>query len=268
MNIEIESLLRSKGLSEKTISNYLNVVRQFEKKMNKKIEEASREDVYNFLSSLSPKTRYAYAIALRSILKALEKDFYEDITIGRIGQRKYVIIPEEDVEKIVYSIADTNLKISTAIALTYELALRVSELVIMKIQDIDVDQWTANVYRVKSKRFYRLPIVSEWVKKIVLRHLEMHPRHTDYLIYSRKRPYRYNVSVMSRIISQVLKNYGYQDAKPHDLRHSRATNLLKRGLDVRALQIFLGHASISQTERYTHLTELDLRIMIEKLYKS
>jgi len=70
---------------------------------------------------------------------------------------------------------------------------------------------------------------------------------------------------MSRLISNTLRGFGY-DLRPHDLRHSRATNLLRRGLDIRALQVFLGHSSIIQTERYTHLTEVDLKKMIEKLY--
>jgi site-specific recombinase XerD len=111
----------------------------------------------------------------------------------------------------------------------------------------------------------RLPIVSDWVRTLLVRYISLHPRHTEYLIYSRKKPYRYSVSSLSHLITKTLREYGVE-AKAHDLRHSRATNLLRMGLDIRALQVFLGHSSIAMTERYTHLTEVDLKKMIEELY--
>ena len=263
---ELVNLMRARGYSEKTISNYLTALKAFEKFSGKTVKDASVDEIIAFLASLTPQSRYMYAIAIRSVLKLLGRQDYTVIKIPKSKPRRYVIIPEEDVAKICYELYSSKPKLAVAIALTYELALRLSELCNLRLSDLDLNTWTATVERVKSKRVYRLPIISDWVKQLLIKYVSTHPRHTDYLIYSQKKPYRYRVPVMSKLISGVLKEYGY-DAKPHDLRHSRATNLLKRGLDVRALQIFLGHASIAQTERYTHLTEVDLRKMIETLYK-
>jgi len=265
----IEALLKLRGLSEKTIANYMNAVKQFEKRTGKPISQATVEDLANFLSSLPHQSRYAYTIALRTVLKLLgREDLAKLLKIPRKQRRKYTIIPEEKVREIAETLwQEGDYKLAIAIALGYELALRVSEICNLKLKDIDLNDWTVTVERAKGKRVYKLPIVSQWVKDLLLKYVAMHPRHTDYLIYSRKKPYRYSVATMSDMISRALKRFGFLDARPHDLRHSRATNLLRMGLDIRAVQLLLGHASISQTEIYTHLTAVDLRRMIEEVYK-
>jgi integrase/recombinase XerD len=264
----IEALLKLRGLSEKTIANYLNVARQFEKRTGKPVSRSSVEDIANFLSLLPYQSRYAYTIALKTILKLLDKPEHKLLKIPRKQRRKYTIIPEEKVREVAETLwSEGEHKLAVAIAVGYELALRVSEVCNLKLKDIDINGWVVTVERAKGRRVYRLPIVSQWVKDLLLKYIAVHPRHTDYLIYSRKKPYRYSVATMSDMISKALKRFGFLDARPHDLRHSRATNLLRMGLDIRAVQLLLGHSSIAQTEIYTHLTEVDLRRMIEEVYR-
>jgi len=267
MEERIFNILKSRGLSENTIKNYLSVLKAFKKVVGKEVWEASFDDIAKFLSNLSPQSRYAYTIALKTILKLLNKPEHSMLKIPKKVQRKYTIIDEDKIREMCQNTYIENPKLAVAIALGYELALRVSEIVNLKLFDIDFESWTVTVERIKSKRVYRLPIVSEWVKELLVKYVSTHPRHTEYLIWSRKKPYKYSVATMSNLISKALKRYGYDKARPHDLRHSRATNLLRMGLDIRALQIFLGHSSISQTEIYTHLTEVDLRKMIENVYR-
>jgi integrase/recombinase XerD len=263
----IEAILKLRGLSEKTISNYINVLRQFEKRVGKPISQATVEDLANFLTSLPYQSRYAYTIALKTILKILNKPEHQLLKIPRKQRRKYTIISEEKVREIVEKLwEEGEHKLAVAIALGYEVALRVSEICSLRLEDIDIEGWIVTVERAKGKRVYKVPIVSKWVKELLLKYIAIHPRHTNYLIWSRKKPYRYIPSTMSDMISKVLKKFGFMDARPHDLRHSRATNLLRMGLDIRAVQLLLGHASIAQTEIYTHLTAVDLRRMIEEVY--
>jgi integrase/recombinase XerD len=262
---EIEYTLRAMGLSERTVRQYLNVVKLVEDKYGKPLREVTLDEVFRFLADLTPQSRFAYAVALRSVLKAIGREDYARIKIPRAPHRRYVVIEEEKVKEICMDLAGRDLKLATAIALAYELALRVSELANMKLRDIDMDNWVATVERIKVRLVQRLPIVSDWVRTLLVRYISLHPRHTDYLIYSRKKPYRYSVPSLSWLITRTLREYGVE-AKAHDLRHSRATNLLRMGLDIRALQLFLGHTSIAMTERYTHLTEVDLKKMIEELY--
>jgi site-specific recombinase XerD len=265
----IEALLRLRGLSEKTIANYINALRQFEGRVGKPVSQASVEDLANFLSSLPYQSRYAYTIALKTTLRLLgREDMARLLRVPRKQRRKYTIIPEEKVREIAERLWwEGEHKLSIAIALGYELALRVSEICSLKLKDIDLSEWTVTVERAKGRRVYRLPIVSQWVKDLLLKYIATHPRHTEYLIWSRKKPHRYSAATMSDMISRALKRFGFPDARPHDLRHSRATNLLRMGLDIRAVQLLLGHASIAQTEVYTHLTAVDLRKMIEEAYK-
>ena len=265
----IEALLRLRGLSEKTVANYINALRQFEKRVGKPVSQASVEDLASFLSSLPHQSRYAYTIALKTSLRLLgREDLARLLRVPRKQRRKYTIIPEEKVREVAEALwQEGEHKLAVAIALGYELALRVSEICSLRLRDIDLGDWTVTVERAKGKRVYRLPIVSQWVRDLLLKYVATHPRHTDYLIWSRKKPHRYSPATMSDAISKALKRFGFLDARPHDLRHSRATNLLRMGLDIRAVQLLLGHASISQTEIYTHLTPVDLRKMIEEAYK-
>jgi integrase len=262
---EIEYTLKAMGLSGRTVRQYLNVVRLVEDRYGKPLREVSLDEVFRFLADLTPQSRFAYAIALRSALKAIGREDYARVRIPKAPHRKYVVIDEEKVKYICLDLSGRDLKLATAIALAYELALRVSELANMKLKDINIDGWVATVERIKVKLVQRLPIVSDWVRFLLARYVSLHPRHTEYLIYSRKKPYRYSVSSLSFLITKTLIEYGV-DAKAHDLRHSRATNLLRMGLDIRALQLFLGHSSIVMTERYTHLTEIDLKRMVEEVY--
>jgi len=262
---EVEYTLKAMGLSNRTIRQYLNVVKLVESAYGKPLREVTLDEIFRFLAGLTPQSRFAYAVALRSVLKSIGREDYARVKIPRAPYRRYVVIEEEKVKEICLDLAGSDLKLATAIALTYELALRVSELANMKLKDIDMDGWVATVERIKVRLVQRLPIISDWVRTLVFRYVGLHPRHTDYLIYSRKKPYKYSVSTLSWLITKTLRDYGLE-AKAHDLRHSRATNLLRMGLDLRALQIFLGHSSIAMTERYTHLTEVDLKRMIEGLY--
>jgi integrase len=262
---EVEYTLKAMGLSRRTLRQYLNVVKLVEDRYGKPLREVTLDEVFKFLADLTPQSRFAYAVALRSALKAIGREDYARIKIPRAPYRRYVVIEEGKVKEICLDLAGRDLKLATAIALAYELALRVSELANMKLKDLDLDNWVATVERIKVRLVQRLPIVSDWARVLVSRYISLHPRHTEYLIYSRKKPYRYSVPSLSWLITKTLRDYGVE-AKAHDLRHSRATNLLRMGLDIRALQLFLGHSSIAMTERYTHLTEVDLKRMIEGLY--
>jgi len=177
-------LLKARGLSDKTVSNYLTALRLLERHTGKSFKEVGVDEVFSFLSKQTPPSRYMYAIALRSVFKLLGREDYVKIKIPKVRERKYTLISEEEVEKICMSLFNHKRKVAVAIALMYELALRVSELCNLRLNDLNLSDWTATVERIKSRRVYKLPIVSHWVKELLTSYISTHPRHTEYVIYS------------------------------------------------------------------------------------
>lgn len=148
----------------------------------------------------------------------------------------------------------------------YSTGIRVSELVNLNLQDVDL---VAEVIKVsgKGKKERLLPIGKKALNAI-----------KDYLDYRRSRGYgdkkalflnKLGQRISERSILRIIKKYARlagiaKEISPHTLRHSFATHLLERGADLRSVQELLGHASLSTTQIYTHLTLEGLKKIYEK----
>jgi integrase/recombinase XerC len=141
----------------------------------------------------------------------------------------------------------------------YSAGLRVSELVGLNEEDIDLDSGTA-IVRGKGKR-ERLALlgkhaqkaIANWfaVRKTLLEHLN----RKTVAIFLNKNGSRLTARSVGRLVGKHLAQAGLDPrTSPHTLRHSFATHLLDRGADVRSVQELLGHRSLSTTQVYTHLT--------------
>ncbi|HEY5998791.1 MAG TPA: site-specific tyrosine recombinase XerD [bacterium] len=149
------------------------------------------------------------------------------------------------------------------LALLYDCGLRVSELVGLRVDQVDVEAWLIRV-RGKGGRERLVPFGEE-ARELILRHLAAgrppgrRPRSGPHLFpgargghLTRQRAWQ--------IVKRHLRAAGVTRAvSPHTLRHSFATHLLDNGADLRAVQLLLGHADISTTQIYTHLSQERLR---------
>ena len=159
------------------------------------------------------------------------------------------VISKEEVLAIIEN--TNNIKHRCIVELLYSAGLRRSELIDLKIKDIDSSRMTIRIEGAKGNKD-RFTILSETLLKDLRKNfLEWKPR--VYLFEGIKGE-KYTGSSVAKIISKAsIKANINQKVTPHMLRHSFATHLLENGTDLRYIQSLLGHSSTKTTEIYTHV---------------
>lgn len=175
---------------------------------------------------------------------------------------KYLTINE--VEKIL-NVPDMNDKIGIRDAFILELlyvsGIRVSELVNIKLNDIEESQRRIKILGKGNKERYVLygSRCSELLKKYISVRSKFLKYPNDYLILS-KTGRKINTREIRNIINRIKTKAGISiSISPHTFRHTFATHMLNEGADLRAVQELLGHENLSTTTIYTHLTNEKLR---------
>jgi len=184
---------------------------------------------------------------------------------------KYLEVSE--IEKL-FSNCDTSTLLGSrdrAILETlYSTGMRVSELVALNIEDIDLGQSVVRVAG-KGKKQRVIPIGPGAVKAIVhyldLRRNAMRGRQDPAALFINKHGQRLSTRSVRRKLDKYLLEAGLDlSVSPHTLRHSFATHMLQRGADLRSVQELLGHQSLSTTQIYTHLTGDKVKDEYEKAH--
>lgn len=151
--------------------------------------------------------------------------------------------------------------------LLYSSGLRVSELVGINLENLDLDTMSVKVLG-KGKKERLVPLGSKAIEaiKIYLRHrLNLKPKD-DYLFVNSR-----GGRLTTRSVDRIIKKYAViagipKNISPHVLRHTFATHLLGGGADLRAIQEMLGHESLSTTQRYTHTSVEKLMEIYDKTH--
>lgn len=273
------------GLSENTCSNYAHDVNEYvlylEKVRNIYLpEEVSVDDIRSYLASLKRKkiTNSSMSRKLSSVKsfhKFLINNRYVKQNVAKLinnpkqEKKLPVVLSVEEVDKILNVFTTDNpleLRNKTMIELTYSCGLRVSELINLKTSDIHLKMHIINVFGKGSKE--RIVPIGEEAASLIVKYLEearpklASSKSRDFLFLNR------DGAPLSRqmffiIIREKAKLAGItKTISPHKLRHSFATHLLERGLDLRLIQELLGHESISTTEIYTHINDARLKEIV------
>ncbi len=160
------------------------------------------------------------------------------------------VLTHKEIQKIIKSI--DNIKHRLIISLLYSSGLRISEVVKLKVKDVDLENLTLTIREGKGKKD-RLTVFSESLKD----NLEdlMQDKNIETFLFISKQGNEKN-PVHTRTIQKIFQNSLkkakiFKKATPHDLRHSFATHLLENGIDIRYIQTLLGHKNISTTTIYT-----------------
>ncbi|MFI3299202.1 MAG: tyrosine recombinase [Rikenellaceae bacterium] len=151
----------------------------------------------------------------------------------------------------------------------YGCGLRVSELTELKLSDIFKAEGVVRVLGKGSKERL-VPIASVTLKYIELymaERREIQPKKgSEEIVFLNRRGGKLSRVMIFNIVRDTARTAGIQkDVHPHTLRHSFATHLVEGGADIRAVQDMMGHASITTTEIYTHLSLSTLRSAVEQL---
>lgn len=260
-----------KGHPKNTILSYgydLERYREFiENVCRTDISKITRADVLDHMATLqernlSSRSRSRHFAAIKQFHRYLyyEKHLEKDCTANLDGPRMskllpHVITPEEVDRLLAQPDVSTprGLRDAAMLELMYSAGLRISEMISLKRKDIFADIGFLKCTGKGDKQ--RLIPIGEIAMEKVQKYLENRPdQDSEWLFLTRLRK-RFVRSGAWKMINGYIRGVGItKKVTPHTLRHSFATHLLSGGADLRSIQEMLGHADISTTQVYTHVT--------------
>ncbi len=213
-------------------------------------------------NSLSDKAPMTIIQFLAAIKYAYRNICNKDITDGIKRPKKEKKIPDvltrEEVKKL-FQVA-INDKSKLMISMLYACGFRVSELVNLKIKDLQFEEKTGHVKSGKGKkdRMFNIPgFLFEEIKERAEKQKEF---NKEYLFTSPVTGTKLTTRNIQKIVEKLAEKAGIKkEVHPHTLRHSFATHLLESGTDIRKIQELLGHADLSTTQIYTHISTEELK---------
>lgn len=242
--------MRVAGYSPRTIEAYCRCV-----------EEIGDQDLMQFLDRLAREGKSsftmnqyhaAYKLYVRNVLG---KVWNVPFPYAKRHKRLPVVLSRDEIGRIIA--VTKNNKHRLMIALAYGAGLRVSEIINLRVEDIDLDGLSLIVREGKGGKD-RISILPEQLKND-LQNMLAGKAGNEYLFES-ERGGRLTTRTAQIVFARSLRAAGIKKtATFHSLRHSFATHLLENGVDVRYIQKLLGHASITTTQLYTKVTNPQLK---------
>jgi site-specific recombinase XerD len=248
--------MSAQGFGIRTKKTYNSIFKGFKRFNHTDIKNSSAENVKEYLSYLHEKGHTNISLNLViSALKFAYGIFQKPLDIKRPKKEKRLplVLSKEEVKKIINS--SSNPKHRLILKTIYGLGLRVSELVNLKPEHIDIDRKMVLIREAKGKkdRYVKLP---EIFSEELLSYIKLNPG--EYVFSGRKG--KINIKTVQKIFENTLKKSGVKKrASCHTLRHSFATHLLEDGVDVRIIQKLLGHSKLETTQIYTHVSNFQLQ---------
>ena len=290
VHVFLSYLRVEKGLAQNTILAYGRDLKRFaeflRKRQKTRAEDATREDIVDFLSSLykqklDSRSVARYLVSLRGLYKfglmegLVTIDPTENLESPKVRNSLPTYLRVEEIDKLLQApdvSSPLGLRDRAMLEVLYSTGLRVSELLNLRISDIDMRMGCVRCIGKGDKE--RLVPIGRKALEAVEQYLahgrpnfarpSAPPPHNNVLLLTR------HGKRLSRVgIWKILHDYGAKlglrgRLTPHKLRHSFATHLLEGGADLRSVQLMLGHADISTTQIYTHVVEERLK----QIYKA
>lgn len=281
----LERDLRRRGATEATRACVARSVVLFMRRVTKAVERITRRDVERFLADraregLSLATRYADLVRLRLLFRALEgaglvkEDPTEGLRVAQPHRQPVVLVSEKDMASLLATasarVDDQQprlrafaLRDRACLELLYSLGLRQSEVVAVRLTDLDLSRQQILVRSAKRGRTRTLPIPAKSVPWIVRWLREGRPvlvRQQDdgRLIVNQFGRGLHPIKGVHIVVQRVARRAGV-DAHPHALRRAVATHLVRAGVNVPTVQALLGHRLMRTTAGYVEVEREELR---------
>lgn len=150
----------------------------------------------------------------------------------------------------------------------YATGIRVSELIALRPEDVDIDERVVRVIQGKGAKDRNLPLTRAAAEAVAV---YLQTRRKAFSSSSPQLFLRRQGALTRTLVAKMVKRCATKArikkaVTPHVFRHTVATHLLRNGADIRHIQVFLGHASLQTTERYTHVEIHDLRKVVERAH--
>ncbi len=274
----LDALWMERGLSQNTLQAYRSDLYAFSKWLSansRRIEAAQNSDVLRYLAEQGTRSARTSARRLSSLRRFYEyllregeisSDPVVDIESPRIGRPLPKSLTEAEVELLIAA-PDTNsargARDRAMLEVLYATGLRVSELVSLKITQVNLRQGVIRVFG-KGNKERLVPLGEEavaWLEAFFQdgRKSLLKQGNSDVVFPSNR-----GRQMTRQTFWYAIKNYSIKaginkELSPHVLRHAFATHLLNNGADLRVVQMLLGHSDISTTQIYTHIARERLK---------
>jgi integrase/recombinase XerD len=266
-----------KGLAANSIESYetdLARLREWASENDLDLLTLDRRDLREWLmdlaaEKLSESSKRRMISAVRGFYKFLMFDGHVDKNPADdlVSPQKGVYLPrflnQNEVETLLSQpdvSTETGLRDRAILEIMYACGLRVSEVVTLKIGDVDLDGGILTTTG-KGSKTRRVPIGTsavEWLRSyLALRRKQENIEIDNLFVSPGGKPL--NRQLIHSLIKDYADRCGLNDVSPHTLRHSFATHLVQNNADIRSVQQMLGHADISTTQIYTHITSTQLK---------
>lgn len=274
-----------KGLAPNSLESYRRDLQRlvaWADAQGKVVEDLTRGDLRGWIAQLSrdglaPSTVSRAVSASRGLFRFLMLDGHikrhpaEDLSTPQRSSPLPRFLTEDEMERLLL-VPDINtaqgLRDRAMLELMYATGLRVSELISLKLADLDLDGGTI-VCHGKGSKERRVPIgksATHWLEQyIAARARRAGARENPRLFLNSS-----GGPLTRQMAWSTIKRYGARasltNISPHTFRHSFATHLLQRGADSRSVQALLGHSDISTTQIYTHITDRHMRQTYDRFH--
>ncbi len=247
--------------SKYTLRNYLAANTELLDFCQKDPDQLTEDDAKSYMASkLSDSSSSSIIVFLSAIRFAYSTILKRDITLGikrpKREKRIPAVLTKEEMRLLLASISNEKSKLM--VSLTYACGFRVSELINLKIEDLNFEEKICDIRQGKGKkdRIVNIPsFLEEALKKQVF---EQQTNKQQFLFSGPNG--QLGMRNFEKIVSNAAKKAGIKkEVHPHTLRHSFATHLLENGTDIRKIQELLGHADLSTTQIYTHISKEELK---------
>lgn len=259
-----QNKLLLKGYSPHTLKCYLNHLKLFLKQLppEKSPDELSKQEIEAYLLERQKKNSYSES-DINAHINAIK--FYYEQVLGKERMLFYLprperpmqlprVLGEHELEKLFRVVR--NLKHKTILLTAFSCGLRVSEVIKLRWRDIDTERMQIFIERSKGKkdRYVSLsPVLSDvlssyrkWVGK----------KDMVYIFEGQEAGKHYSARSAQTIFNRAVRDAGIdKNVTFHSLRHSYATHLLEKGVDIKYIKELLGHFDIKTTERYLHVAK-------------
>ncbi len=274
----LEYMEIERGRSLKTVANYDRYIQTFLQFSKATAPSDITDDALRQFrlwlnrKGLKKNTQNYYLIALRTFLKYLVRRGIpslvpDRIELAKLGDREIDMIGQDELVRLLAAPQGSDertLRDKAILELLFSTGLRVSELTSLSRDSVDLKRDEFSIRGKGSK--VRVVFLSEEARAAVKTYLNARKDMEEAMFVNVAGPATKNVRsrLTSRSVERIVKQYAIKagitrNVTPHTIRHSFATDLLQNGADIRSVQHMLGHANITTTQIYTHVTDKQLR---------
>lgn len=270
---DFSNYILKKNYSINTYMSYIDDLYFFYLFINKNLCKVCEEDIRAYLSYLNKSNKSISTI--RRIISSF-KSFYKYLYLNDYIEKKdYPLVKisypkqEKKLPKFIYyndlleiieksSHDKYGLRDKLIIEMLYATGLRASELVNIKISDIDFNNRRIIVTGKGNKQ--RIVYYGEYAEEVLKKYIAKYDLNKDNYLFINSKGQKITDRGVRYIIDNIMKKLSIKvHVTPHVLRHTFATDMLNNGCDIRVVQELLGHSSLKTTEIYTHVTNEHLK---------